>query len=278
VTRRDDHEPRDPATPEPFKSHRLIFDQEATQAVQELQRPVRGLFLSGLIAGFGVGLGVLTGAGILTHGGADLPQLVTRMLVANALTIGFIVVIMARTDLFTEYTTIAILPVLEGRAPVTALVRLWALVYVSNLAGAAAFGLLLLTLGRHLEAFDPDAVMYLLGPVLEAPSWVVLLSALFTGWLMGLLSWLLTAGRDSVSQIFFIWLITGVIAFGRLPHAISGAIELFVVLFSPGTERLANAGRVLAWTTMGNAAGGVLFAVLIWSSVLISGSGKEGRR
>jgi formate-nitrite transporter family protein len=117
--------------------------------------------------------------------------------------------------------------------------------------------------------------MYLLGPVLEAPSWVILLSALFTGWLMGLLSWLLTAGRDGVSQIFFIWLITGVIAFGRLPHAISGAIELFVVLFSPGTERLANAGRVLAWTTMGNAAGGVLFAVLIWSSVLISGSGRK---
>jgi formate-nitrite transporter family protein len=264
--------------PEPFKSHRLIFDQETMQAVEELERPARGLLISGGLAGFGIGLGVLVGAGVLALGADDLPHLVLRLLVANALTIGFIVVIMARTDLFTEYTTIAILPVLTGRAAVSALARLWGLVYVSNLAGAAAFALVFVSLAPYLEAFHAPAVGLLIRPILDAPSYAVFLSASLAGWLMGLLSWLVTAGRESVSQVVFIWLITGVIAFAHLPHAISGGIELLVILFSRTGESLGNVARVLGWTTMGNAAGGVLFAILIRSSVLIRGTGEPGRR
>lgn len=264
--------------PEPFKSHRLIFDQETTQAVEELQRPARGLLISGLLAGMGIGLGVLAGGGVLALATDELPRLVVRLLVANAITVGFIVVIMARTDLFTEYTTIAILPVLAGRAAVTALARLWGLVYASNLAGAAVFALIIVRLGPYLDAFDAPAVALLIRPILAAPSYAVFLSASLAGWLMGLLSWLVTAGRESVSQIVLIWLITGVIAFAHLPHAVSGGTELFVVLFSAAGEPLGNVGRVLAWTTAGNAVGGVLFAVLIRWSVLIRGSEEPGRR
>jgi formate-nitrite transporter family protein len=109
-------------------------------------------------------------------------------------------------------------------------------------------------------------------------TYAVFLSASLAGWLMGLLSWLVTAGRESVSQVVFIWLITGVIAFAHLPHAVSGGIELLVILFSRTGEPLGNVARVLGWTTMGNAAGGVLFAILIRSSVLIRGTGEPGRR
>lgn len=41
---------------EPLKSYRTILQQEILQAEQEIRRPGLGLFVSGLLAGFGVGM------------------------------------------------------------------------------------------------------------------------------------------------------------------------------------------------------------------------------
>lgn len=52
---------------------------------------------------------------------------VVRLLVANAYAVGFIFVILGRSELFTEHATLAVLPVLEGKASVSALGRMWGL-------------------------------------------------------------------------------------------------------------------------------------------------------
>ncbi len=52
-------EPASSAPQEPMKSNQSILDQEVRQAEEELTRPVWGLLISGLLAGFGVGIGVL---------------------------------------------------------------------------------------------------------------------------------------------------------------------------------------------------------------------------
>lgn len=110
---------------EPLKSYRTILQQEILQAEQEIRRPGLGLFVSGLLAGFGVGMSLFLMAAVRTLSADVLPEAVAVLLMANAYTVGFIIVILGRTDLFTEYTTIAILPVLMGRASVAALGRLW---------------------------------------------------------------------------------------------------------------------------------------------------------
>ena len=70
---------------------------------------------------------------------ASCPTPVVRLLVANMYAVGFIFVVLGRSELFTEQTTLAVLPVLGGRATVRELLRLWGVVYVANLIGAAAF-------------------------------------------------------------------------------------------------------------------------------------------
>lgn len=253
----------------PLKPHRLIFEQETHEAVGELQRPAVGLLASGLVAGFGVGLGVLAAVIVLTHFDGVRDGLLARFLLANALAIGFIVVIMAHTDLFTEYTTIAIFPVLTGQATLSELARLWGLIYVSNLAGTAAFAALLIALGPELGFLDRGAASALAQRFGIHPWWAVTLSALLAGWLMGLLSWLITASRETISQICIIWLITGTIAFAHLHHAVSVSVEGFLALFAGGGLGVWQFLHALCWTTLGNAVGGILFAVMIRYSALL---------
>lgn len=258
------------ATPEePLKSYQTILEQEVRQAEEELRRPTIGLLASGLLAGFGVGISLFLMAVMLTLTGGELPEVVSRILMANAYTVGFIAVVLSRTDLFTEYTTIAILPILTGRTPVGVLGRLWGLVYVANLAGAAVFSLLTSTLGPALGVIEPQALGTIAGDLVDHPWWVVLMSATLAGWMMGLLSWLVTAGRDTISQVFFVWLITLAIGLAHLHHSITGSVDVLSAVFAAQGVSLADFGYFLFWATLGNSVGGVVFAVLIRYSAVV---------
>ncbi len=270
---RDD--PEEPA--EALKSYQTILDQEARQARMELQRHAHGLVGSGLLAGFGIGISLFSVA-VVSSLGQELPELWLRVLQANALTIGFIAVIMGRTDLFTEYTTLAILPILQRRCSVAELGRLWGLVLAANLVGAACFAALTAKLGPELGVIEVAALDRLAVELTSHAGSTILLSGFLAGWMMGLLSWLVTAGRDSVSQILFIWLITFSIGFGGLHHSISGSAEVLASLFAGGVSTLADYGRFVLWTTLGNAVGGILFAVLISFSQVVRRSNEADRR
>lgn len=264
----------------PLKPLRTILGQEIRQAEEELQRPLKGIFVSGVLAGVGVGASTFAAAVILTSTSGELPGSVVSLLAANAYTIGFIVVILAHTDLFTEYTTIAILPVLTGRAGIGALGRLWGLVYAGNMVGAVLFALLIARLGPSLEVIDPGVLARMASRLVHHTWWVVLLSAVLAGWLMGVLSWLIAAGRETISQIFFIWMITGVIGLAHLHHAITGTLDILAGVFvgaDIGTGALVS---TVFWTTVGNAIGGVVFAVLIRYSLVLreADEGGGGRR
>jgi formate/nitrite transporter FocA (FNT family) len=51
-------------------------------------------------------------------------------------------------------------------------------------------------------------------------------SAIVAGWLMGLLNWLINSVKNSLTRIFLIFMITGVIGFGGFHHSIVGNIEV----------------------------------------------------
>lgn len=260
-----------------FKPYQTILDQEVEQAQEELGRPAAGLFLSGLLAGFGVSVSALLVAVILSTQGGAAPTLSAELLAATAYATGFILVIMGRTDLFTEYTTMAILPVLVGRAGIARLLRLWGLVFVANVLGAAGFAALAAQLGPRLGVVEAPVFAQLAHELVDLPWWVIVLSSSLSGWLMGLLAWLLGAARDTTSQVLFIWLVAGAIGLLHLHHSITGTAEVVAgVLTAPGLT-LASFGHFLLWTTLGNVLGSVVFAVLIRHSVVL-GTGRGSRQ
>lgn len=259
---------------EPQKPYRIILEQELKQAVEELNRPMKGLFTSGLLAGIGIGISPFLIAVLLTRTDGTLATPLVDLLVANFYTVGFIVVILGRTDLFTEYTTIAILPILDGRASIRSLGRLWGLVYLGNLLGALLFAGFATVTGPALDIVDPEIFGQIAEDLVAHDWWVIVLSGILAGWLMGLLSWLIAAGRDTIGQIFFVWIVALAIGFCHLHHSIAGAVEVFAGVFAADLG-LGRAVYVLLWSTTGNAIGGIIFAVLVILSLVMSGEGNQ---
>jgi formate-nitrite transporter family protein len=245
------------------KTYREILAEEIATGLRELERPAPGLLLSGLSAGLDVGFSLLLMGVMTTLVRGVLPRPVGEILVANMYSVGFIFVVLGRSELFTEHTTLAVLPVLSGRASLGQLLRLWGLVYVANLAGAAAFGAIAAWVGPALGVVQPWALGEIAHGLVDHPALVMLASGVLAGWMMGLLSWLVSAGRDTVSQILFVWLVTFALGFTHLHHAIAGTTEVLAGLFAGQGITLADFGRFLALATLGNVIGGVVFVAIL---------------
>lgn len=245
------------------RDYQAILDDEIAAGVRQFGRSRSGLALSSLSAGLDIGFGPLLMVVVLTLFAGRESEPVVRLLVANAYAVGFIFVILGRSELFTEHTTLAVLPVLDGKASVSALGRLWGLVWMANLIGAFFFSWFAVLVTVELGVADVEAFRHLASELIGPAWWAVTLSAVLAGWLMGLLSWLVSAGRDTISQILFVWLVTALIGFIGLHHSIAGSVEVLMGVFAGSGPSWSDYAFFLIWATVGNAIGGVVFVALI---------------
>ena len=253
---------RAPPDDEP-KSSADILSQQIRAGLNELNRPSDGLFLSGLSAGLDIGFGPLLMAVMITISAGQLPDPVIEVLMANLYAVGFVFVVMGRSELFTEHTTLAVLPVLDRQASITALGRLWGIIYVANLIGGTAFAAFAVYVGPALGVIDVTAFGELGRALTEHPIGPLTAGAVLAGWLMGLLSWLVAAARDTISRLFFVWIIAASIGLAHLPHSIAGTVEVLMALFSGAGVTPLDYLRFLLAATVGNAIGGAIFVALL---------------
>ncbi len=223
------------------KPGETILRQEIETGMEQLRRPTSGLLLSAVSAGLDVGFGTLT----------------SRLVTALAYSIGFVIVILGKSELFTEHTTLAILPLLSGQTTMRRVARLWAMVYAGNLIGAMAFAALAVALGPGLHLFTAADVARLCDDITAFGAWVIFGSGVAAGWMMGLVSWLVTAARDTVGQVLLIILVTGAISFLHLHHSIAGSVEVLMGVWTGHVSPLGFA-RFLGLATAGNAIGGIV--------------------
>ncbi|MEO8821694.1 MAG: formate/nitrite transporter family protein [Ginsengibacter sp.] len=259
----------------PQKSQQLILKHSEEAALTQLNRTPLGLMLSGLTAGLDVGFSVLMMAVVLTLFNGVFPDPVVHFLVSNMYPLGFMFVVLGRSELFTEHTTLAILPVLQGLTSLKKLLRLWAIVYFSNIVGGLIFALILSYLSGPLHFLQSWALVKISHDLI-AHSWMAtLISAALAGWLMGLLAWLVAAARETISQILIIWIITTCIGLAGLAHSIVGNIEVAGGLFS-GSISFIQYINFLIPVTLGNIIGGVFFVgILKYSHTSLSGKEEE---
>jgi len=100
---------------------------------------------------------------------------------------------------------------------------------------------------------------------------VIFVSAILAGWLMGLLSFLLTSTKDTISKIVIIFLITSIMAFTNLHHSIIGNIEVFSGLISSSKIRITDYLTFQSLALLGNAVGGFVFVGLFKYRTFIAG-------
>lgn len=250
-------------TPEPTLGVRQILRRELVIALKQIRRPASGLFIAGVAAGINVSVGALLMGMAVTFSGGFSSQLIQRFVLANVATVGFIVVIIGQTELFTAHIMLGVLPVIDRRASLGDLGRLWGVVYVANLLGCVGFAGFIAIAGPALGIFTPAAANTLVSALLPLSWWAIVLSGIIAGWLMGLATWLVAAGRDTAGQVLLIWMITGIIGFGPFHHALLGTTEVLSAMFLGQGITLGEFGHFLVWTTIGNAVGGTVFVALL---------------
>ena len=257
-------------------SYRNILEREMENALKEINRPPKGVFLSGFSAGLNLSFGALFMAMVLTFSGGFDSALTEQVALAGISAVAFLFVVVGQTELFTAHTTMAILPLLDGRTSVEEVARLWGVVYASNLIGCTAFVGLIAALGEPMDIVDPAAFASLADSLLGFPWWVILLSGVLAGWLMGLATWLSAASRDTIGRIVFVLLVTATIGFGPFHHSILGTTEVLAAMALAGNVSAGAFGTFLLFTTLGNVIGGGVFVGLLnYGHVALAGERQD---
>lgn len=231
-------------------SAEVVHDAVLIEGDEELDRSSPALAWSGLAAGLAMGFSMV-GQGYLRE---MLPAAPWRPLVESlGYTLGFLFVVMGRQQLFTENTLTAVLPVLEERSKLRNMGRLWGVVLAANLAGALLFALV----AGHTTVFAPEtrAAFAEIGrEALEPGFWTLLVRAVFAGWLIALMVWLLPGAEHA--RFAMIVVPTYLVALAHFPHSIASSVDVLFVV-TTGQAPWAEYGRFVAAALLGNVLGGV---------------------
>lgn len=247
---------------DPGPSSTDVLARQIRSGLNELERPADGLLLSALSAGLDIGFGPLFMAAVLALTAGVYDEATRTLLVSNAYALGFVFVVLGRSELFTEHTTLAVLPVLDRRSSVASLLRLWGLVYAGNLVGATIFAVAMWWLAPAYGIADAGVLVELARPLLDHGAFATFMGALLAGWLMGLLSWLVAAADGTLARLAVVWLIAAAIGLAHLPHSIAGTVEVLAGVLVAHVEPFVFV-RFLVVATAGNAVGGVVFVALL---------------
>lgn len=229
-----------------------IYKQVANNARQELKRTNTALAISGFGGGAFMGLSALgTAIGVAVLGPSPVAHAVACMLYP----LGFIVVIIGRSQLFTENTLYPVALVLAEKKEFWNTLRLWSIVLPANVVGALGFA----ALAARTPALEPrfvEALSALGVQGLGHPAWTIFWSGVIGGWMIAMAAWLVSGSHSITGSVMLIWLLTYVVGAGSFAHCIASSCEILVAVLTHHATWLGYA-QWLGPAVAGNICGGV---------------------
>ena len=241
-----------------------IMNEQIEAGLKEHNRSGIGLFLSSISAGLEVGFSILLIGVMYTLFKNEVSSSKLYLMMAMVYPIGYVFVIIGRSELFTEHTTLATIPVLNGNATFKSLIILWATIYFGNLIGGYLFGIIILQFNSGSKLISLEFFNFVSTKMLEYSAGKIFISSIIAGWLMGTLSWLLSSAEDTLSRVVMIFLVTFIISIAGLHHCIVGSIEVFMAVVSKADKiTWADFFTFQGIATLGNIIGGVVIVALL---------------
>jgi formate/nitrite transporter FocA (FNT family) len=259
--------PSEPAAGTRFSADE-IYENVRVAAEKEMERPSAALLWSAVAAGLTIAFSFLAGAYLSTL----VPDRFTDAAAAAGYPLGFIFVVLGRNQLFTENTLEPIIPFLNDptAARLRGLLSLWGIVLAGNLLGAAIVAWLLC----RTPVVDADlqtSLAHLAERTTRGAFIDVAYRAVFAGWLIALMAWLISSTRATGAQLAFVWLTTAPISALGFRHSIAGSVEAFYRLFAGTMSWRQLSVDFLLAALIGNVCGGVLFVALLNHGQVVAG-------
>jgi len=237
----------------------VVHEAVRADGEENLRRGTAALASSGLAAGLSMGFSFFVPGLIQAH----LPDASWRpLLTALGYPIGFLLVILGRQQLFTQNTLTVVLPLLERRDAATfgRVMQVWGVVLGANLLGALAVA----WVAGGTPVFEPDILRTFtaIGQEAMAPDGsTMLLRAIFAGWLIALIVWLLPFAETA--RVWAIFAVTYVVALAGFPQIVTAAVTGFYLSTTGSVGWGAAFTGLLLPTLAGNILGGVLLVAVL---------------
>lgn len=243
----------------------LIYEVVRRDGAEEITRPKTSLIFSGLAAGILISFSVLGEAIFLAH----LPKGPAWVPLVESLgyTLGFLLVILGRMQLFTENTITTVLPLIANPCfeYIWLVLRLWLIVLAANVVGAfiaAAF------MG-YSGAF-PTEILAAIHEISEKATTMPPLEgfakAIPAGVLIAAVVWMIPTQPHNPFMIILVF--TWLIAAGGFTHIIAGSVEMAYMLMHGGMGLGQAIFGFFIPVFFGNVVGGTaVFALITWGQV-----------
>ena len=225
------------------------LEQSIHEGVARLNRSWPELLATGTVGGIDLGLGVLALLIVRDVTGS-------RQLGALAFSVGFIALVLAKSELFTENFLVPIAAVISRNASWWQVLRLWGGTALMNLAGGwVIMGIVVLGVPR----LAGTATVIEVGkhyPELGI-SLATFMSAVLGGTIITLMTWMERGTRSMLGKLTAAVVAAFLLAGAPALHSIVSSLEMFVALQAGAPFGYLDWLGIFAWAVLGNMVGGM---------------------
>jgi len=223
------------------------FDRLVEEGDERLTRPMLALIGTGLLGGVDVGTGVLAYFVVqhYTH---------NTLLAGAAFSVGFVALLLAHSELFTENFLVPVATVVAGHRSVWSLLRLWGITMATNLVGGWAITWLIVTGRPDLKQTAVEVSDHYFQLGINLHSFVL---AVLAGTVMTLMTRMQHSTPNLGVQIVPAILFGALLAGGQLFHSVLDSLFMFAGLHSGSSFGYLDWLTAVGWSALGNVVGGL---------------------
>ena len=206
-----------------------VFTVAMEKGKKRLARSWLEMFMSGVIGAIHVTFGAVAMAAAAGAAGWKTNPGVALLVGSLFFPIGFILLKLSQSELFTENFLVPVMPVIDGKESPLLLIKLWSLTLVGNLLGAVLFSLMVYIGGKGVLGKLPAGfLVFLTHHKLTRSFLETFMSAVFAGAIITTMTWLVLATKSDVAKLIAIWSCIFVMAIGSFTHVVVSTSEVLL--------------------------------------------------
>ncbi|GIL36868.1 formate/nitrite transporter family protein [Phycicoccus sp. DTK01] len=243
----------DTAEEQPDEEIDEAFERLLEEGRDRLERPIWTLLPTGLLGGIDVGVGIL--AYLVVKHETD-----SQLLAALAFSVGFVALLLARSELFTENFLVPVTTAVAEKGNWGRLLRLWVVTLLTNIAGGALVIWVILVARPDLAEVTRETGEHYaeLGVSLRSFMLAVLAGLVIT------LMTRMQHGTDSMGiRIVPALLFSAVLVGAELFHAVLDGILVIGAAIAGSDIAFGDVVVAVLWASFGNIVGGVGFVTFL---------------